>query len=261
MYKDVALVLSSGSSRGLASIGAIESLQAHDYNITSVAGCSMGAIVGGMFASGKLPELKSWYENMTLRRMWQLSDFRPSSNFLLKGEKIMSELTDMIKGIKMEDLPIPLTLISTDMITGMEVVFREGDLSHAIRASFSLPLVLEPVQDGDRLLMDGGITNALPLNRVQRHDGDILVSVNVSAPERPDESVKSKNQHYALLMNRINDIMIQQHCELMKQLCPPDINIDIAMNQFGMFDYDHADEIIAYGRQLMDSAIQRFENR
>ncbi|MBQ4390534.1 MAG: patatin-like phospholipase family protein [Paludibacteraceae bacterium] len=259
---DVALVLSSGSSRGLAAIGAIESLQSHGFKITSVAGCSMGAIVGGMFAAGKLPELKDWYEQMTLRKMLSLSDFKPRLNYLLGGEKIMQALAELIPGVQIEDLEIPLALIASDMNTGEEVVFREGDLSHAIRASFSLPLILEPVQDGNRLLMDGGITNALPLNRVARKTGDILVSVNVSARERPDlKAVMSKNSRFASLMNRVNDIMIQQHCELMKQLCPPDINIDVAMNQFGMFEFDHADKIINYGRHLMDKAIEKFDKK
>ena len=285
MKKKVALVLSSGSSRGLASIGAIEALEENGYEISSVAGCSMGAIVGGMYAAGKLKELKEWYMQMTLKRMWELSDFTLSTSYLLHGERIIQALSELIPDYKIEDLRMPLALIATDMQTGREIVFRSGSLSHAIRASFSIPLVLEPVRDGKMLLMDGGITNALPLNRVARTEGDILVSVNVSAPDLPrkeeekqepswlERMLEQRNLKptmfkrgtgaerlgYAALMNKVNDIMIQQHCELIKQLCPPDINIDIAMNQFGMFEYDHAETIIAFGKEKMQAAIAEYE--
>ncbi len=287
--KNVALVLSSGSSRGLAHIGAIEALEARGYTITSVAGCSMGAIVGGMYAAGKLAELKTWFAEMTRKRMFELTDFGLSTRYLVKGEKIMEALGELIPDLKIEDLPVPLSLVSTDMNTGDEVVFRSGNLNRAIRASFSIPLILQPVHEGDMLLMDGGIANPLPLNRVKRREGDILVSSNVSArwvkPETTEKapvprinepswldrlleqrdkifSKQAEEQLGALaILDKVSDVMIQQHGELMKQLCPPDINIDVAMNQFGSFDYDHADEIIRFGYDKMNKAIDEYENK
>ena len=257
MKKNVALVLSSGSSRGLAHIGAIEALEERGYTITSVAGCSMGAIVAGMFAAGKLAELKTWFEEMTRRRMLELTDFSLGKSHLVKGEKIMDALGELIPDYRIEDLSIPLALVATDMNTGNEVVFQSGNLNRAIRASFSLPVLLKPIMENNMLLMDGGICNPLPLNRVKRHDGDILVSVNVSARwEQVQPPVTSLT-----VLDRVADVMIQQHGELMKQLCPPDINIDVPMNQFGSFDYDKADEIIRFGYDKMNNAINEYEAR
>ena len=151
---------------------------------------------------------------------------------------------------------ILLSLVATDMNTGSEVVFRSGNLNRAIRASFSIPVVLKPIREDNMLLMDGGICNPLPLNRVQRHDGDILVAVNVSAPwEQMQPPVTSLT-----VLDRVADVMIQQHSELMKQLCPPDINVDVPINQFGSFDYDKADEIIRFSYDRMNSAIDRYES-
>lgn len=256
MKKEVALVLSSGSSRGLAHIGAIEALEERGYNITSVAGCSMGAIVGGMYAAGKLAELKSWFVEMNRKRMLELTDFKIGAHYLVKGEKIMDALGELIPNVRIEDLPIPLSLVATDMHSGEEVVFRSGNLNRAIRASFSIPVVLRPVREGDMLLMDGGIVNPLPLNRVERHEGDLLVASNVSAKWvlKNDEAMNSLT-----VLDKVSDVMIQQHGELMKQLCPPDITMDVATNQFGSFDYDRAEEIILFGHEKMLAAIEAFE--
>lgn len=280
MSKNVALVLSSGSSRGLAHIGGIEALEERGYTISSIAGCSMGAIVAGMFAAGKLPELKAWFLDMTRRHMFELMDFTLTKNYLVKGEKLMGAIGDMIPDYKMENLNIPLSLVATDMKKGEEVVFRSGNLNHAIRASFALPVLLQPVQDGDRLLMDGGMSNPLPLNRVQRTEGDILACVNVSGAfiTKPEEEKEpswletmiekyagkklkpTEKQMSALsILDRCSDVMIQQHTELMKQYCPPDICVDIAMNQFGSFEYDNAEEIIRFGYDRMMAQIDEYE--
>lgn len=281
--KKVALVLSSGSSRGLAHIGGIEALQDRGYTITSISGCSMGAIVAGMFAAGKLPELKAWFMDMTRRHMFELMDFTLTKNYLVKGEKLMSAIGNMIPDCQMEDLSIPITLVATDMKKGEEVVFRSGSLNHAIRASFALPVLLQPVKDGDRLLMDGGMSNPLPLNRVVRQEGDILACVNVSGAfiTKPEEEEKwpewletlmekyaskmlkpsEKQMSSIAILDRCSDVMIQQHSELMKQLCPPDICVDIAMNQFGSFEYDHAEEIIRFGYERMNEQIDLYEKK
>ena len=282
MSKNVALVLSSGSSRGLAHIGGIEALEERGYTISSIAGCSMGAIVAGMFAAGKLPELKAWFLDMTRRHMFELMDFTLTKNYLVKGEKLMGAIGDMIPDYKMENLNIPLSLVATDMKKGEEVVFRSGNLNHAIRASFALPVLLQPVQDGDRLLMDGGMSNPLPLNRVQRTEGDILACVNVSGAfiTKPEEEKEpswletmiekyagkklkpTEKQMSALsILDRCSDVMIQQHTELMKQYCPPDICVDIAMNQFGSFEYDNAEEIIRFGYDRMMAQIDEYEKK
>jgi len=279
--KNVALVLSSGSSRGLAHIGAIEALEERGYNITSVAGCSIGSLVGGMYAAGKLPELKEFFLEMTRKRMLKYTDFSVSLNHIIKGERLEEFFNEMIPNVMIESLSMPLALIATDVTTGQEKVFREGLLSQLIRASISIPVVLRPVRYGEMVLMDGGITNPLPLNRVQRNADDLLVEVNVCAPLEPKEkpvtvpkqsklpiieTLLEKRQHltqmnYLSIINRITDIMVVQNVDLMRRLYPADMSVEIGKNHFGSYDYDHAGEIIKYGHELMMKEIDRFEGR
>ena len=255
--KEVALVCSSGSSRGLTQIGAIDALIERGYHIHSVAGCSIGAIIGGLYAAGKLEELKSFFREMNMRQMFRLSDFSVGREYLIKGSKLLDTFGSMIPDYRIEDLPTPLALIATDIRTGREQVFREGNLATLIRASFSLPVILRPVEYQDMLLVDGGVTNPLPLNRVDRKDGDILVALNVSAPI--DTGKDTPSQLPFSLLDRVSDIMLVQNSELMKQLCPPDMEMQIAINDLGTYDYDKADELIALGHELMTREIDRYE--
>ena len=255
--KEVALVCSSGSSRGLTQIGAIDALIERGYHIHSVAGCSIGAIIGGLYAAGKLEELKSFFREMNMRQMFRLSDFSVGREYLIKGSKLLDTFGSMIPDRRIEDLPTPLALIATDIRTGREQVFREGNLAMLIRASFSLPVILRPVEYQDMLLVDGGVTNPLPLNRVDRKDGDILVALNVSAPI--DTGKDTPSQLPFSLLDRVSDIMLVQNSELMKQLCPPDMEMQIAINDLGTYDYDKADELIALGQELMTHEIDRYE--
>lgn len=255
--KEVALVCSSGSSRGLTQIGAIDALIERGYHIHSVAGCSIGAIIGGLYAAGKLEELKSFFREMNMRQMLRLSDFSVGREYLIKGSKLLDTFGSMIPDRRIEDLPTPLALIATDIRTGREQVFREGNLATLIRASFSLPVILRPVEYQDMLLVDGGVTNPLPLNRVDRKDGDILVALNVSAPI--DTGKDTPSQLPFSLLDRVSDIMLVQNSELMKQLCPPDMEMQIAINDLGTYDYDKADELIALGHELMTREIDRYE--
>lgn len=255
--KEVALVCSSGSSRGLTQIGAIDALIERGYHIHSVAGCSIGAIIGGLYAAGKLEELKSFFREMNMRQMLRLSDFSVGREYLIKGSKLLDTFGSMIPDYRIEDLPTPLALIATDIRTGREQVFREGNLATIIRASFSLPVILRPVEYQDMLLVDGGVTNPLPLNRVDRKDGDILVALNVSAPI--DTGKDTPSQLPFSLLDRVSDIMLVQNSELIKQLCPPDMEMQIAINDLGTYDYDKADELIALGHELMTREIDRYE--
>ena len=255
--KEVALVCSSGSSRGLTQIGAIDALIERGYHIHSVAGCSIGAIIGGLYAAGKLEELKSFFREMNMRQMFRLSDFSVGREYLIKGSKLLDTFGSMIPDYRIEDLPTPLALIATDIRTGREQVFREGNLATLIRASFSLPVILRPVEYQDMLLVDGGVTNPLPLNRVDRKDDDILVALNVSAPI--DTGKDTPSQLPFSLLDRVSDIMLVQNSELIKQLCPPDMEMQIAINDLGTYDYDKADELIALGHELMTREIDRYE--
>lgn len=180
---NVALVLGSGGARGLAHIGAIEALESHGYTISSIAGCSMGSIIAGMYAAGKLAEAKEWFLNINRRDIVRLTDFSISNNSLVKGERVMKELQKIVPDCKIESLSIPLTLVASDLLTSDEVVFRSGSLFDAIRASISIPLFFQPVQWQGRLLVDGGILNPLPLRFVAREEGDLLVAMDISGKD------------------------------------------------------------------------------
>lgn len=178
--KDVALVLSSGGPRGFAYIGAIEELESRGYRITSVAGTSIGSLIGGMHAAGKLHEVKEWLFTLNGWKVFGLMDIAISRNHLVKGDKVIEALQDIVPDMNIEDLRIPYKAIATDLFTGEEVIFDKGSLFPAIRASISIPSLFRPVKMGMRTLIDGGIANTMPLNRVARSGNDILVAFDVN---------------------------------------------------------------------------------
>jgi len=183
--KNVALALSSGGPRGFAYIGAIEELLARGYRITSVAGTSAGSLVGGVFAAGGLEDFKEWLYGLDPVKVVSLMDFSLSKNHLVKGDRVIEAIRGIVPDVNIEDLPLPFTAIATDLFTGEEVIFREGPLFEAIRASISIPSMFRPVHWHGRTLVDGGLVNTFPLNRVQRTENDILVGFNVNAIDAP----------------------------------------------------------------------------
>ncbi len=282
--KNVALVLSSGGARGLAHIGAIEELEAKGYRISSIAGCSMGALVGGVYAAGKIKEFREWMKTVDRKKMLELTDFSLSLNHLVKGTRIIEAIMEFVPDVHIEDLPIPYCAVATDLRAGKEVVFNKGSLFEAIRASISLPSFYEPVQRDNMILIDGGVINPIPLNRVKRQAGDILVGVDVSGHDyktqweeshrltelqKKDKSLKAKildklipdniNFNYYTVLSRSSSLMIRQNSILMAKLMKPDILVDIQMARYGGFDYDKSEKIIAIGRQKTALAISKYE--
>lgn len=276
--KQVALVLSSGGARGYAHIGAIRALEEQGYEITSVAGASMGALVGGVYCAGKLKELTEWFCSLTKRDMFSLMDFSLSTNHVMKGKKVMSNLETMLGNIQIEELTTDFRAIAADLATQREVVFSKGSLLRAIRSSISMPSVLKPIKIASHVLIDGGIVNPLPLNRVPRHEGDILVSVNVSAPasEQIEEAreaerrrIKKENgllslqrmmqaltpdqaaSNYMTLISSAIALQIQRNTVITQKLYQPDIAVNIPMNRFGVFDFDRAEDVIEAGYEAM----------
>ena len=283
--KNVALALSSGGARGLAHIGAIEELEAQGYHISAIAGCSMGALIGGVYAAGKLEEFRNWMKTIDRKKMLELTDFSLSLNHLVKGSRIIEAIMEFVPDMPIEDLPIPYCAVATDLKAGREVVFDKGSLFEAIRASISLPSFYEPVQRDDMILIDGGVINPIPLNRVQRQLGDILVGVDVSGHDykaqwekkqalverrKRDKSLKAQildklipdniDFNYLTLLSRTSSLMIRQTSILMAQLTHPDMLIDIQMSRYGSFDYHLSEKIIAVGRLKTSLAISKFEN-
>jgi len=181
MSKNVALVLSSGGARGVAHIGVIEELTRSGYTITSVAGTSMGAVVGGMLALGTLPKFTEWVLGLGKLNVLKLMDITMGHGGLIKGEKVINVLEDFFGDVNIEDLAIPFSCVAADLVGHKEFVFNTGSLMRAIRASGSIPTVVLPVSFDGMKLVDGGVLNPLPLDLVKRTEGDILIAVNVNA--------------------------------------------------------------------------------
>lgn len=178
--KNVALVLSSGGPRGFAYIGAIEALLEHGYVITSIAGTSIGSLIAGVYAAGKLQEFKEWLYSLGTWEVFSLMDLSIGKNHFVKGERIIQAITEIVPDVNIEDLPIPYRAIATDLYTGKEVVFDRGKLFTAIRSSISIPSLFRPVEYGMTTLIDGGVANSIPLNRVVRTSNDLLVAFDVN---------------------------------------------------------------------------------
>ena len=284
MERDVALVLSSGGARGLAHIGAIEELEAQGYRITSIAGCSMGALIGGVYATGKLEEFRNWMKTVDRKKMLELTDFSFSLNHIVKGTRIIEAIMEFVPDVPIEDLPIPYCAVATDWKAGHEVILNKGSLFEAIRASISLPSFYEPIQRDGMILIDGGVTNPIPLNRVERNKGDILVGIDVSGHdyeaqaelqheinEKRKRSTSLSQQilnkllpdnldfNYYTMLSRVSSLMIRQNSILMAKLMKPDVLVDIQMARYGGFDYDKSEKLIAIGRQKTQSALLKFQ--
>ncbi len=178
----VALVLGSGGARGYAHIGVIEALESRGFEIISISGCSMGALIGGLYAAGKLPEYRSWVSELDYLDVLRLVDVTWSPMGAMRANKVMEKLDALIHDIRMEDLPIPLTTVATDMVRQREVWFQNGSLLRAIRASIAVPGVITPVTLGEQVLVDGGLLNPLPMMpALAAHKADIVIAVNVTA--------------------------------------------------------------------------------
>lgn len=283
--RNVALALSSGGARGLAHIGAIEALIDNGYKITSLSGTSFGSIVAAMYATGHLEDFKQWMLGIDKKQMREYTDYSLSLYSIVKGDRIIEQLKKISPDTDIEDLPVPLSIIATDWRTGHEVVFNHGSLWHAVRASMSVPAFFEPVKHGERILIDGGITNPLPLDRAKRTKDDLLVGVNVSGHDYGGIYNRKKMAHewaakkslpisllskllskdagyimnYYTMINQTVSIAISQNASRNIIICKPDILVNISMRRYGGNDYDKAASIIKIGYRKMSAAIKAFK--
>ncbi len=288
MKQPVSLVLSSGGARGVAHIGVIKELEKQGFEIKSIAGTSMGALVGGMYATGKLDVYKEWMCSLDKMDVFKLIDFTFSSNGIMKGDKILREMKKMIPDRKIEDLPIPYSAIATDIINSKEVIFESGSLYDAIRASISIPTVFIPFNKDGFQLIDGGVLNPIPINRVKRFDDDILVVVNVNArvangtPQIPDNNNHEEKKYskyinsiinklnyfipkhetdklgYFNLLNKTTGLMLHQISLMTLEKYQPDILINISKDSFGTYDFYKSKKLIKVGKNATIQAINRF---
>ncbi|MBW1840469.1 MAG: patatin-like phospholipase family protein [Deltaproteobacteria bacterium] len=280
----VSLVLGSGGARGLVHIGVISWLEERDFSIRSVAGASMGALVGGIYGSGKLDEFTEWVRAITKFDMLKLLDFSFEKGGLVKGERVIAALKNFVGDRLIEDLPISFTAVATDIADEKEIWINSGPVFDAIRASISLPLFFTPHVLNDMRLLDGGILNPVPIAPTFNDDTDITLAVNLGGPldpsienlmtPKPQEpeatTLQSKIQQFIdslQIGERITatdewdmyDVANQSFDAMQSAIArqklaayPPDIVLELPRNTCGTMEFDRADEMISLGYVLAE---------
>lgn len=273
MKQKISLVLSGGGARGIAHIGVIEELEQRGYEIVSITGTSMGALVGGIYALGKLQEFKNWLYTLDKLKVFSLVDFSFSSQGLIKGDKVLNAMREFIPDDLIENMGIAYTAVAVDILNKQETVFTQGSIYRAIRASIAIPTLFTPVSEGKSLFVDGGVLNNLPIKHAKRVKGDLLVAVNVNAtptadsvlpPDKtPDEGTnqesllkkflsRSKAEEslgYFDLINRVIALMTEHIVQTSLEKYPPDILIDIPRDACSIFDFYRGEEMVEIGRK------------
>jgi len=292
--KSVSLVLGSGGARGLAHIGVIKWLEDNGYVIRSIAGSSMGALIGGIYASGKLDIYEKWVRALRKRDVMSLLDFAYSRAGLFSGDRIIKTLRDMLGDTLIEDLPISFTAVATDLHAGREVWLTKGSLFDAIRASIAIPTVFTPIDYKGHLLVDGGLLNPVPIAPTLKDITDITVAVSLSGREvsvietaaEHENLAESNNDNLNSYRRDIVDFLasiperlgyeerepemsvfelMSQSLEAMEHLITRlklaaysmDYLIEIPANACGVFEFYRASDMIALGYQQTQYAFNR----
>ena len=292
MKKKVALVLSGGGARGIAHIGVIEELEKRGYEINSIAGTSMGALVGGMYAAGKLEEFREWMCSLDKMKVFSLVDFTFSADGIVKGDKVLNAIKNFVPDTNIEDLKIAYSATAADIENHKEIVYRTGSLYEAIRASIAIPMVITPVIKENAIIVDGGVVNNLPISNVKRNNGDLLVAVYVNAnvetiklkvskkEEKEKKSVylKKLNEFYEHVniispklkkekigyFTLIDKAIVSASLQLVQfsiEKNPPDILVNISRDTCGTYDFYRAEELVEIGRQSAIKTLNEFEKK
>ena len=180
-YKTVSLALGSGGARGYAHIGVIQELERKGYKIESIGGSSMGALIGGLYAVGKLDEYKKWILELGYYDVFRLLKLSSTQGALINADEVFNKVAIMIGDVNIEDLPIKYIAVATDINAQKEVFFTKGRLIDAIRASIAIPSIFTSVIKDEMILVDGGVLNPLPVNAIINDDTDIKIAVNLDA--------------------------------------------------------------------------------
>ncbi len=277
--KTVSLVLGSGGARGLAHIGVIHWLEENDFKIKSIVGCSIGAVIGGIYAAGKLDVYEQWVRSLTKVDIFTLLDLSWEKGGLVRGEKLVNTLVGLVGEKLIEDLPISFTAVATDLRGQKEVWIRSGSLFDAMRASFAIPLFFTPFRLKGIDLVDGGVLNPVPIAPASGDETDMTIAVNLNgpavspiepvdvsaAPQSPSSPFREKINRF---IGRLHpsmpsggsrdwggyDIAIQGFEAMQSTIArqklaayPPDATIEIPRNACKMLEFDRAAEMIALG--------------
>lgn len=246
--RKISLVLGSGGARGLTHIGAIQALEEKGAIIDEIVGCSIGSLIGGIYAKGELHLFEEWITKLTNYDVFGLLDFTFQSTGWVKGEKVLNKVKELIPDVLIEDLPILFTAVTTNLTQECDCCISEGSMYEAIRASIAIPGVLTAVKQEKDKMIDGGVLNPLPLSYVQRKN-NIIVAVNLEgSPEKgpeiyKDDSMISVLQHsYYVMRNQITKLSID--------LYRPDFVVDIPKDISGIWDYGKAKYLIEKGKDI-----------
>ena len=282
----VAVALGGGGARGYAHIGVLEVLRERGYDVVSVAGSSMGAVIGGLYAAGVLDAYSDWVRGLTHRDVLRLYDPSPRAPGAIRADKIFARVADLLGDARIEELPVPFTAVATDLETGEEQWLQEGPVNAALRASAALPGFITPVVVDGRLLADGGLTNPLPVAPTLPAGADLTVAVVVSGRNRSPvppprrrvigprlAALRGSAQGPADLQPRapagalppglgVLDVM-EMSMEAVRAsvlrhtlaACPPAVLITVSRSACKVLDFHKADEMITLGRRLAVDAL------
>ncbi|MEW6665767.1 MAG: patatin-like phospholipase family protein [Thermodesulfobacteriota bacterium] len=277
--RTVSLALGSGGARGLAHIGVIHWLEENDFRIGSIAGCSIGALIGGIYAAGKLDDFEQWVRAITRVDIVSLMDLSWEKRGLVKGDRIINTLVNLVGERLIEDLPIPYTAVATDVKGQREIWLRSGSLFEAIRASMSIPLLFTPFKYRGFDLIDGGVLNPVPIAPTFFDETDMTIAVNLGGPPEGPERLSGQGSAPALVpspfhgkisrfISRLRrserrsgrrdwgayNIAIQAFEAMQNTIArqklaayPPDAVIEIARNACRTLEFDRAAEMIELG--------------
>lgn len=291
--KTVALVLGSGAARGYAHIGVIKAVEERGYNIVSLSGCSIGAIVGGVYAAGKLQEYCAWAESLDRVGVLRLLDMSFTNGGYLKGDRFFDKIKSIIGELDIESLPISYTSIAVDLLQQKEFWFQQGDLISAMRASSAIPSIVSPVTINGRVFVDGGVLNPLPIIPCVPAGADLIIAVDLNGPARAssesaDSDVSSSpawwqsakgffskgeedetvgvNSYTPESWGRLQTInmMFETMQESLTQYklagYPPDLLISVPKNICGFYEFWRARDLIEFGYDVTIKALDALES-
>jgi len=282
----VALVLGSGGARGYAHIGAIAEVESRGHEVVAIAGSSMGALVGGLYAADALDDYATWARGLTQSQMLRLLDPKWSAGGAIAAERIFAKVGELVGDRLIEDLRIPFTAVATDLRARREVWFQRGPLLSAVRASIAIPGVITPVVMNGRLLADGGLMNPMPIEPTASAAADLTIAISLqgdrsareqSTPAREpaeptwrDELVervrrsvgREKEPPDPLEQVRISDV-VGLSMDAMQGLVaryrmaglPPDVLVTVPVSAARTLDFHRATAMIELGQQLTAEAL------
>lgn len=261
--RTVSLVLGSGGARGHAHIGVIKALEEARFDVRNIAGSSMGAVVGGVYAADKLDSYTEWAFGLGKRDVVGLLDFSFSLKSIFKGERIISELEDQLGDSQIEDLGRRFTAVATSLSEQREVWLNSGSLFTAIRASAAVPGFFSPVSLDGRTLVDGGLVNPIPIAPTLNDSTDLTIAVNLSGVSDTDDKHEDNDGDLggADLLVKSIDVMQGSIARLKLAAYAPDLTIEVPRDACSFFEFHRAEEMAEIGYKRAQLALSKLSVR